>query len=110
MGQALHIPKEILGDVYADPYAKKGHNHGDLLQAGKSLSKAEVAALKEAGDGDGDACSTHTPRLCASAAAAFTLRLFQRRISRPMSDRPCRAPRVYHGQACQSNEGTNAHA
>lgn len=47
-GQALQLPKELLGDVYADPYAKKkAHDHGDLPQAGKSLSKAEVAALKE---------------------------------------------------------------
>ena len=44
VGEALHLPKELLGDPYADPYVKKTHN---LTQAGKSLSKAEVAALKE---------------------------------------------------------------
>jgi hypothetical protein len=47
IGQALHLPKELLGDVYADPYAKKKHGHAELQQAGKPLSNAEVAALKE---------------------------------------------------------------
>lgn len=44
-GDALRLPKELLGDVYADPYEKPKRGGGSA--AGQSLSKADVAALKE---------------------------------------------------------------
>ena len=46
-GQALHLPAELLGDIYADPYAKKTQPADrDLPMAGAALSREDVAHLK----------------------------------------------------------------